>query len=181
MLQEKNPEQFLFLKGHINYLYLGLIFSGTNWPGGVEAKQEQARPKASIGKCWKVKRIGRGPENSRSEMFMKDTITLPRTSRRVQEEEKENVKRQPPYHVILLNDDDHTYNYVIRMLGQLFGHPETRAFMMAKEVDTKGRVIVDTTTLERAELKRDQIHAFGPDQDLPRSKGSMSAAIEPAE
>jgi ATP-dependent Clp protease adaptor protein ClpS len=114
-------------------------------------------------------------------MFMKDTITLPRTSRRVREEEKENVKRQPPYHVILLNDDDHTYNYVIRMLGQLFGHPEARAFLMAKEVDTKGRVIVDTTTLERAELKRDQIHAFGPDRDLPRSKGSMSAAIEPAE
>jgi len=113
--------------------------------------------------------------------IMKDTITLPRTSRRVQEEEKENVKRQPPYHVILLNDDDHTYNYVIRMLGQLFGHPEERAFLMAKEVATKGRVIVDTTTMERADLKRDQIHAFGPDRDLMRSKGSMSAVIEPAE
>jgi ATP-dependent Clp protease adaptor protein ClpS len=110
-----------------------------------------------------------------------DTITLPQTSKRVREKEKENVKRQPPYHVILLNDDDHTYGYVIRMLGQLFGHPEERAFQMAKEVDTTGRVIVATTTLEHAELKRDQIHAFGPDNDLPRSKGSMSAVIEPAE
>ena len=34
---------------------------------------------------------------------------------------------------------------------------------MACEVDTTGRVIVDTTTKERAELKRDQIHAYGPD------------------
>jgi ATP-dependent Clp protease adaptor protein ClpS len=110
-----------------------------------------------------------------------DTITLPHTSKRVREKEKENIKRQPPYHVILLNDDDHTYGYVIRMLGQLFGHPEERAFKMAKEVDTTGRVIVATTTLEHAELKRDQIHAFGPDNDLPRSKGSMSAVIEPAE
>ena len=112
---------------------------------------------------------------------MKDTITLPRTSKRVREEQKENIKRQPPYHVILLNDDDHTYGYVIRMLGQLFGHAEEKAFLMAKEVDSSGRVIVTTTTLEHAELKRDQIHAFGPDHDLPRCKGSMSAVIEPAE
>jgi ATP-dependent Clp protease adaptor protein ClpS len=107
---------------------------------------------------------------------MSDTAILPRPK----EERKEKVKRQPPYHVILLNDDDHTYEYVIIMLGQLFGHGLEKAFMMAKEVDSTGRVIVDTTTLERAELKRDQIHAFGPDPRLPRCKGSMSATIEPA-
>jgi len=89
-------------------------------------------------------------------------------------------KPQPPYHVILLDDNDHTYDYVIEMLQKLFGHSKERAFQMAKEVDTTGRVIVDTTTLERAELKRDQIHAYGPDWRLERSKGSMSAKIEPA-
>ncbi|HOW18322.1 MAG TPA: ATP-dependent Clp protease adaptor ClpS [Phycisphaerae bacterium] len=87
---------------------------------------------------------------------------------------------QPPYNVILLDDDDHTYDYVIEMLQKLFGHSKERAFQMAKEVDTTGRVIVDTTTLERAELKRDQIHAYGPDWRLKRSRGSMSARIEPA-
>jgi len=35
--------------------------------------------------------------------------------------------------------------------------------------------------LERAELKRDQIHAFGPDKLLERCKRSMSAVIEAAE
>src|SRR5262245_6426 len=109
---------------------------------------------------------------------MSDTVVLPRPKEKV--EEKEKVKRQPPYHVILLNDDDHTYEYVILMLGQLFGHPTEKAYLMAREVDTSGRVIVDTTTLERAELKRDQIHAFGPDPRLPRCQGSMSATIEPA-
>jgi ATP-dependent Clp protease adaptor protein ClpS len=108
-----------------------------------------------------------------------DSVTLPRTAPKTTT--KENTRRQPPYHVILLNDDDHTYEYVIRMLGELFGHPEERAFLMAQEVDTRGRVIVATTTLERAELKRDQIHAFGPDPHLKRSRGSMSAMIEPAE
>ena len=54
-------------------------------------------------------------------------------------------------------------------------------FQIANEVHTKGRVIVDTTSKERAELKRDQIHAFGADPMLPRCKGSMSATIEAAE
>lgn len=94
---------------------------------------------------------------------------------------KEKIYQQPPYHVILLDDDDHTYEYVIKMLGELFGHSPTKAFLMAKEVDSQGRVIVDTTTKERAELKQDQIHAYGADPRSKNSKGSMSAIIEPAE
>jgi ATP-dependent Clp protease adaptor protein ClpS len=104
------------------------------------------------------------------------TTTLPTPK----EHTEERTKTQPPYHVILLNDDDHTYEYVILMLQALFGHPIEKGYEMALEVDTKGRVIVDTTTLERAELKRDQIHAYGPDPRIARCKGSMSAEIEPA-
>jgi ATP-dependent Clp protease adaptor protein ClpS len=88
-------------------------------------------------------------------------------------------KRQPRYHVVLWNDDDHTYQYVVIMLRTLFGHPVETGIKMAKEVDTEGRVVVLTTTLEHAELKRDQIHAFGADRLLARSKGSMWASIEP--
>jgi len=60
----------------------------------------------------------------------------------------------------------------------LVAHPPERGFRLAKEVDTQGRVIVLTTTREHAELKRDQIHAFGADRLLARSKGSMKASIE---
>lgn len=94
---------------------------------------------------------------------------------------QEKIYHMPPYHVILLNDDDHTYEYVIRMLGELFGHPTSKAFKMAEEVDKNGRAIVDTTTKERAELKQEQIHAYGADPLSKHSKGSMSAVIEPAE
>lgn len=87
----------------------------------------------------------------------------------------------PMYHVVLLDDDDHTYEYVVEMLGKVFGYDVPKAFRMAEEVDHTGRVIVDTTTLERAELKRDQIHAYGADPRIARCKGSMSAEIEPAE
>jgi ATP-dependent Clp protease adaptor protein ClpS len=111
---------------------------------------------------------------------MSDTITLPGTSKRVKEEEKEKTKRQPPYNVILLNDDDHSFEYVIFMLQKLFNHPPEKGYQMAREVHTQGRVIVLTTALELAELKRDQIHAFGPDPLIPRCQGSMSAMIEPA-
>jgi ATP-dependent Clp protease adaptor protein ClpS len=112
-----------------------------------------------------------------------DITVLPKTSKRRKKkraEEDTPPKKQPPYNVILLNDDDHSYEYVITMLQQLFGYPPEKGFQMAQTVDTTGRVIVATTSLERAELKRDQIHAFGPDPLIPRCKGSMSATIEPA-
>lgn len=99
---------------------------------------------------------------------------------RAEPQRDEETRRQPPYHVILLDDDDHSYEYVILMLMQLFGHTMEQAFQMASEVDNEGRVIVDTTTLERAELKRDQIHAFGKDRLIMRCQGSMSAVLEPA-
>ena len=103
--------------------------------------------------------------------------TLPDTD--IQEDQK--TRRQPPYNVILLNDDDHTYEYVILMLRELFGHPIEKGFLLAQTVDRTGRAIVCTTSRERAELKQEQIHAYGPDPHLPRSKGSMTAEIEPAE
>jgi ATP-dependent Clp protease adaptor protein ClpS len=96
-------------------------------------------------------------------------------------ETTERRKRQPPYHVVLLNDDDHSYEYVIIMLKDLFGHPIEKGFQLAEEVDNTGRAIVLTTTREHAELKVDQIHAYGPDPSIPRCKGAMSAVAEPAE
>ena len=88
-------------------------------------------------------------------------------------------KRQPRYNVILWNDEYHTYEYVIGMLAELFGFSFGRGFQSAKEVDTEGQCVVLTTTLEHAELKRDQIHAYGRDPRLSDSKGSMWATIEP--
>ncbi len=87
---------------------------------------------------------------------------------------------QPLYHVILLNDDDHTYDYVIEMLVKIFGFTESKALSHAVEVDSKGTTILLTCELEKAELKRDQIHAYGPDWRLQRSLGSMAAIVEPA-
>ena len=96
----------------------------------------------------------------------------------VMEQRREELA--PLYHVVLLDDNDHTYDYVVEMLQHLFLLSGAQAFRHAVEVDTTGRTIVITCERPQAEFARDQIHAYGADRRLPRSKGSMSARIEPA-
>ena len=101
----------------------------------------------------------------------------------VSEPEVENANQQqhtPLFNVVLLDDDDHTYEYVVEMLAKLFAYPETTAWNMATEVDTNGRSVVVTCEREIAEFGRDQIHAFGADWRMPWSKGPMSAVVEPS-
>jgi ATP-dependent Clp protease adaptor protein ClpS len=86
----------------------------------------------------------------------------------------------PLYRVVLLDDNDHTYDYVIEMLQKIFIFTLEQAYRHAEEVDRCGRTVLITCALAEAEFGRDQIHAYGPDWRLPRSKGSMSAVIEPA-
>ena len=54
-------------------------------------------------------------------------------------------QRQPRYNVILWDDDEHTYQYVIRMVTELVAHTAEDSYEMAREVDRQGRVIVLTT------------------------------------
>lgn len=89
-------------------------------------------------------------------------------------------KLLPPYHVILLDDDDHTYAYVIEMSMKLFGHSLERGKELAREVDTTGRAILLTTHKELAELKAEQVRAYGRDWRIDRCAGSMTAIVEPA-
>ena len=114
-------------------------------------------------------------------------ITLAEPKRKLQEQEQVQVLDKPltihipMYHVILLDDDYHTYDYVIEMLMKIFGHSREAAFEMATKVDSDGFVIVDTTHKDRAELKRDQVHSYGKDWRMRSSVGSMSAIVEPAD
>lgn len=84
----------------------------------------------------------------------------------------------PLYRVVLLNDDEHTYEYVIEMLCTIFFLSAETAYKHACEVDAAGRTVVIVCELAQAEFGRDQIHAFGADPRMPVSKGSMSAVVE---
>lgn len=107
------------------------------------------------------------------------TVIKEKSRTKPKAEKKKKTLLIPQYNVVLLNDETHTYDYVIEMLQKLFQHSYEMAFLMACEVDTFGRVIVFTTHKERAEFKRDQIRSFGPDHRMSISKSSMQAIIEP--
>lgn len=92
-----------------------------------------------------------------------------------------DVKQPWLWNVVLIDDDEHSYDYVIRMMMELFAQNIEKAFKTAQTVDSQGRAICLTTHKEHAELKRDQILAFGKDPIMAVSKGSMTAIIEPAE
>lgn len=104
------------------------------------------------------------------------TLTEPKTGLA----RRNATKRQPPYHVILLNDEEHTFEYVIELLAKLFGHPRTKGEALAWAIHSQGRAVVLTTHKELAELKREQVLAYGPDPRMAISKGPLGCYIEPA-
>ncbi len=109
---------------------------------------------------------------------MAPTITAPRIGTGTEEEGQDSLT--PLYRVVLLDDNDHTYDYVIEMLQKIFIFAAQEAFRHAQEVDARGRTVLITCELKEAEFARDQIQMYGPDWRLPRSQGSMSAIVEPA-
>jgi ATP-dependent Clp protease adaptor protein ClpS len=88
---------------------------------------------------------------------------------------------EPRFHLVLLDDNDHTYEYVIEMLGRVLGYSVEKSFVLARVVDTQGRAIVETGSHERVTEHQRAIHAYGADPRIPRCKGSMSAIVERAE
>lgn len=79
-----------------------------------------------------------------------------------------HTKKQPPYAVIVENDDHHTFLYVIEALSKVCGHALEKGFVLAQTIHTQGRAVVWSGTLELAELKRDQLRGFGPDHYAPQ-------------
>lgn len=96
-------------------------------------------------------------------------------------EEKEETKpKEPggPWLVILWDDDEHTYDYVVTMLVDVCNIPPEKAFQHAVEVDTYKKTIVFTGEFEHAEHIHDRIINYGPDLRMSNCKGSMSATLE---
>ena len=107
--------------------------------------------------------------------------TAPRTAApRAAPVEESSPALEQTYHLVLLDDDQHTYAYVIEMLGAIFGYGAEKAYALATVVDTAGRAIIETAGLETVTDHQRAVHGFGADQRIPTSKGSMSATIEEA-
>src|SRR3989304_10103179 len=96
--------------------------------------------------------------------------TIPSPGTRVLEDTEEAL--DPPYHLILLDDDHHTYQYVIAMLAALFGYSIDKGYAIACVVDSEGQAIVMTGSKDEAMRKQEQIHSFGADPLMETSVGS---------
>lgn len=83
------------------------------------------------------------------------------------------------YQIVLLDDDDHTADYVVEMMANLFQIDRERAVHIVLEVDGTGRSTVKICTLHEALEGRDAILAYGPDPRLAHSFSSMRARVEP--
>ena len=103
------------------------------------------------------------------------TVLEPKT------DQNTSIQKEKVYHVIILNDEEHTVEYVVEMLQATVRLSAAAALACTLEADSTGSSIVYTCGLEEAENKRDLIHAYGPDPRLPHSRGSVTALVEPAE
>ena len=125
-----------------------------------------------------MRRINAGCSNKIITANMQSTVSSP--SVRPSAGEEKGEEHGHLFHVVLLDDDEHTYDYVVEMLQKLFFLSLDAAFQHAVEVDTTGRTVVITCERPEAEFARDQIQGYGADPRMPKSKGSMSAVLIPA-
>jgi ATP-dependent Clp protease adaptor protein ClpS len=108
---------------------------------------------------------------------MPDTITMPD----VDTDSDTRTKRQPPYAVILHNDDINTMQWVILVLRKVFGYTVEKCVELMLEAHDRGRSVVWVGAMEVAELKADQVISCGADPDQKeRGAEPLRVTVEPA-
>jgi ATP-dependent Clp protease adaptor protein ClpS len=83
--------------------------------------------------------------------------------RRREEPAGQKPKRLPPHAVVLFNDEQHTFAYVIETLMKVFGYSQEKSYQLTLQIHNAGRGIVWSGAKEVAELKCEQIRSAGPD------------------
>jgi len=94
--------------------------------------------------------------------------------------ERTKPKRQPPYAVILHNDDLNGMDFVVGVLRKVFKFGRLHAVWLMLKAHFAGRVVVWTGSLEVAELKADQLRSCGADPAMKaHGATTLSVSIEP--
>ena len=117
---------------------------------------------------------------SESASVAEPVVGPPVTDKKEKTDSKTKPKKQPPYAVIVHNDERHTWLYVIEVLQRVCGHSREKAHQLTSQVHFSGKAHVWTGALEVAELKRDQIRGFGTDFYAEKSVTfPLGVTIEP--
>ncbi len=90
------------------------------------------------------------------------------------------TRRQPPYAVVLHNDDVNTVDFVVAVIRKVFGFPLEKAIDHTMEAHEEGRSVLWVGAREVAELKADQVHSCGPDpSQKKRGAQPLGVTVEP--
>jgi ATP-dependent Clp protease adaptor protein ClpS len=96
------------------------------------------------------------------------------------EETETKTRRQPPYAVILHNDDTNSMEFVVMVLRKVFGYTVEKCVKLMLEAHEQGKAAVWVGALEVAELKADQIRSCGPDPFVKKDGHPLGVSVEPA-
>jgi ATP-dependent Clp protease adaptor protein ClpS len=85
------------------------------------------------------------------------------------------------YELLLLNDDTHTFEYVVALLWKVFGLPWNEGFVLTLNIHNHGRCVVFKGTWDQVQRKRARVIAYGRDPIWPWSTGPLTVEIQPIE
>lgn len=92
------------------------------------------------------------------------------------------TKRQPPYMVVLHNDNLNGMDYVVGVIRKVCHYGRMKAIWIMLKAHITGRSVVWTGSLEVAELKADQMRSCGPDPNMKeRGVTNLNVSVEPLE
>jgi ATP-dependent Clp protease adapter protein ClpS len=78
------------------------------------------------------------------------------------EEPDDPTDESAEYGLVIFNDDDHTIEYVVRLLRTVFGIPDHLGLRLALKIQKRGEAVVFTGSLEEVERKRARVTSYSP-------------------
>jgi ATP-dependent Clp protease adaptor protein ClpS len=93
----------------------------------------------------------------------------------VVEKPKAATKRPSLFHVVLLNDDYTTMEFVVQVLERVFDKGPAEAYRIMMEVHTGGRGVCGAYTYEVAETKVATVHEMAREEGFPLRAGIEEA------
>jgi ATP-dependent Clp protease adaptor protein ClpS len=103
-------------------------------------------------------------------------VAEPAPATEARPEERTKTRRQPPYAVVLHNDDLNGFGFVVDVLCKVFRYARPRSYLLTLTAHLKGRSVVWTGPLEVAELKADQVRSCGADPEQ-KSRGALPLRV----
>ena len=99
----------------------------------------------------------------------------PHSTGEVKERPKVEKKEPAQYHVILLNDDYTTMEFVVMVLEEVFQKGPAEAYRIMMQVHVNGRGLAGIYPWEVAETKADTVATLAKNAGYP-----LKAVVEPA-